>query len=292
MNTPPFLDPMSHTQPPRFKDRVKVQPNQSPQDTQIRLKLVSEPTLDASDYVNFIKLENLLLKIFLNEQITLPDLEISNIEEQIVRRILIRKNMISVDEAPFSCESLNIIRVTSLEKKTEDELKFVLKKCIKHLQDRFVRNLKLRGQSIASGPGINYKNQLDLEFYTAYFGHISRDQNKPIECFFHFRSWKRRYSMHIPKSITKNSLGNWKENPVFIAEIKEYIHSEFDKWTRQFNVNKIRKLVSKWGKTFERNGRVKGMEMILHSFEKKGCKLPWTAFEIDSAVETTKKHLA
>lgn len=291
MKTQPFLDLKSHTQPPRFGDRVKVQPSQSPQDTHIRLKLVSEPTLDVSDYVNLIKLENLLLKIFLNEPIILPDLEISKIEEQIVRRILIRKKMISVDEAPFSCQSLNIIRETCLDKKKEDELKFVLKKCIKHLQDRFVRNLKNSGQSIASGPGINYKNQLDLEFYTAYFGHISRKENIPIECFFHFRSWKRRYSMHIPKSITKSSLVNWKENPVFIAEIEEYIGSEFDKWTRQFNVNKIRKLVSKWGKIFERNGRVIGIEMILHSFEKKGCKLPWTAFEIDSAVKTTMKHL-
>ena len=73
----------------------------------------------------------------------------------------------------------------------------------------------------------NLKKNLDKEFYLHYFGDIANNKNIPIEKFYHFRSWKKRFSKDIPKSVTKGSLSLWKMNPDFIKQMKEYIHEDF-----------------------------------------------------------------
>lgn len=249
----------------------------------------------AQSFIFFTKAEILLIKLFMNEEILPQDLELKEFEVTIIKRILLKKKFQWANHMKFDVDTLNRVRNCFLKKKNEDELKFILKKCIKHLQNRFFKEIKIsnlnKNLKDNKTPQVEIKKDKDNVFYEYFFSNIAKKESIPIERFFHFRSWKKRFSNEIPKSITRESLALWKKNPVFIKTLIDYIQFDFLDAFRLFNIKKIRTMVSKWDKLIDEFGQTKGLQEILRSFEVRGSKLPWTLTEVTFGIKNTLKSL-
>ena len=186
----------------------------------------------------------------------------------------------------FNLKTLNKIGKSRLFKKKEDQLKFVIKKCIKHMQEQFRLRLEASDENFEIKYP-NFKKNKDNYFYQFYFKEIAEKEEMPLENFFHFRTGSYRYTQDIPNSVTKKSINLWKKNPDFINQIIDFINTSFRDSFESFNIKKIRLLLSNWENTLEKMGEIDGMNKILKSLKSRGCKLPWTLSEVNCAIENT-----
>jgi hypothetical protein len=243
----------------------------------------------------FQNLNIFLMKLFLNKELTENDLGLNTYEIQIIKEILIKKKY-PIDEGNLlDLKILNNFKNCTLIKKNEDMLKFVIKKCIRTMQTEFINHIKssfVKGELIFKNVSITeIKKNKDKFFYLYYFDKISKEDNIPIEQFYHFRSWKNRNLKDIPKSVTKQSLKLWKKNPVFIKKMISYIQFSLKDSFIEFNKTKINKMIEKWEKIIETHGKEEGIEKILSKFKLKGNKLPWTISEVENAINYTLQNL-
>lgn len=250
---------------------------------------------NSQQFLYLKKLNTVLRKVFLCQQINEEDVDLSRDERIILKTLLSKKKFPLGKKFEITMKSLNKLRTVRLVKKNEDMLKFIIKKCIRHMQTKFLYKMKrsfLQGNKIFEDISITeIKKNKDKFFYKYYFEKISKEHQIPIEKFYHFRSWKNRFLKNIPKSVTKNSLYLWKKNPEFIQKMIHFIRHSLKESFFKFNESKIIKMVSNWEKTIETFGREKGMKNILSKFKQKGSKLPWTLSEVESAIGYTLENL-
>ena len=212
------------------------------------------------------------------------DLNLNPIERQIISLIMKKKKFIGHEKIEFNLNSLNKARMSNLRKKTEDGLKFVFKKAIRELKKEYKTQIM--------PPGSKLKTEvLDSSFYEHYFGEISTQFNIPLESFFHFRSWKRRNSPFIPKSITKKYISHLKLNPDFIEKIRFFLNSKFINSFRVFNSKKIRTMIIKWEKIIDEYGSLNGLLKIQKMINSRGNKIPWTMSDVYHALDNTLGYL-
>lgn len=246
-------------------------------------------------FLHLPNIDRVLVKLFSNRFISKNEASLKDHEKRIISKILFKKKFPISQWDQLDWQNLNKLRKTKIKKKNEDELKFVLKKCIRHLQTRFLENVKqgnaLEHPSLVGVSLRDIKTNKDKYFYRFYFREIAEREDIPIQRFYHFRSWKNRFCKDIPKSITKQSLELWKKNPVFIGEIKEYIHDSLKNHFFKFNAKKIHTMVTKWEKIINEKGHRMGVSEILNSFDVKGSKFPWTLSEVDLAIAHSLKSL-
>jgi hypothetical protein len=247
-------------------------------------------------YYYFKKIDKVLINIFLNRPLNKLDCALNDYEKKIVLKILLKKRFPVLKTEILNMKTLNEIREVIIKKKNEDELKFIIKKCIRHLQIEFISEVKygnlLNHSSLKGVTMKDIKSNKDKYFYLYYFKSISEEEDIPIERFYHFRSWKNRFCKEIPKSITRESLDLWKKNPIFIKKIRDYINNSLKTYFFDFNIKKIHTMISKWEKLIDDVGEERGMIKILQSFDVKGSKLPWTVSEVQSAINHTLKCLS
>lgn len=236
-----------------------------------------------------------MVKFFLNRRIEEDEAQLNALERPIVAKILTKKKFFLEPGEPLDWRSLNRLRQVKQKKKNEDELKFVLKKGIRRLQERFLADVAcgkaLGHPALAGVTAGEVKRNKDKFFYRFHFQAIAAREGLPIERFYHFRSWKNRHCSGIPKSITRESLELWKKNAGFVAQIRHYIRGSLRKDFFAFNARKIRTLVAKWRKTLARLGPAKGLCRVLAGLDSKGSKLPWTLSEVDTAIAHSLKCL-
>jgi hypothetical protein len=238
------------------------------------------------NYNHLKKLENLMIKIFISKTLRQNDLNLSSLEMSLIKAIFKKKRMPWSNLMPFDIPTLLKISSVNLSKKKEDQLKFVVKKCIKQMQSDFKRQLeKSDANFLTNFP--DYKKNKDLYFYEHFFKVHAEAEQIPIEKFFHFRTGGYRYTLDIPNSVTKKSVELWKKNPEFIQRMVHYIENFFKPEFEKFNIKKIRMLISNWEGIIERTGIIKGTENILKAIRSKGCKLPWSVAEVDCAITNT-----
>ena len=241
----------------------------------------------SSEIQILFNLHNFLFKLFTSIEFKQSDFILNDLEKKIVSAIFNKKKFLPNEkEAIFETEFFNTARVTNLKKKTEDGLKFVFKKAIKNLKKNFKTAILCEQESS------NLKaDKLDRRFYEYYFGEIAKTENIPLESFFHFRNWKKRDSIYIPKSITKEYMKRLKLNPVFIFRIKHFLNQQLIKKFLVFNSKKIRSMIIKWEKIIEENGPERGIKLILKMINSRGNKIPWTIFEVKNALKSTLDYL-
>lgn len=237
---------------------------------------------------------NLILKIFTNERILNDDLKLQNFEKLILEKFLFKKYSSNLTNIEFSAKCLNKIKNIVLTRKSEDELKFVIKRSIKHMQKIFYNKIKHeRKESNSLRPSALklLKKNIFKQFYEHYFGEIALKEEIPLEKFFHFRCYEKTQSNNVPKTITKRSLCLWKKNPEFIKKLKNYIKNDLKKDFILFNKNKIRNLISSWEKCLDTNGIIQGADIIENQLIPNISKFPWTMTEVSSAIKTTLYNL-
>ena len=240
----------------------------------------------SSEIQILFNLHNFLFKLFMNIEFKNSDFNLNQLEQKIVRTIFEKKEFLGHRDICFDTDFFNVARKTNMRKKTEDGLKFVFKKAIKYMKKEF----KTRILTAAESKKIKTE-QLDRCFYEHYFGAISKKFNMPLESFFHFRNWKKRDSIHIPKSITKQYMSRLKLNSVFIRKINYFLTEELIKKFLVFNSKKIRTMIIKWEKIIEENGSDIGLQKIVKMINSRGNKIPWTIFEVQNALQNTLDYL-
>lgn len=238
----------------------------------------------------FANLEQVITKVFLMEKVQPDDLMLRDHELLILKLLLIKKGFPIRRGSEISARKLNNLMQFPLKKKKEYNLKFVMLKCINHLKMNFFEKelqLKLEQKSY----GVKLLQNKDICFYDFYFGEVAKRRKIPIESFFVFKNWTHRYHKNIPKSITTRSLSLWKQNPDFIAKIREYLHSGFVADFGVFNKTKISKMVRSWGRLVSKFGLENAVTSIAKSFQSRSCKLPWTLSEVKNAIQATEEVL-
>jgi hypothetical protein len=238
---------------------------------------------DLSEFSILTKLKNFLFKLFMNIPFTTSDVDVSSVEKEIIKLLMKRKKFIGHEDVEFTNNFFNQARNSNLRKSgkhKEDALKFIFKKAIRFLKERF------RDENLCFNEKLN-GNEFDFKFYSHHYGHVAKSTGKPLECFYHFRNWKTRYSEHIPKSVTKKYVRDLKLNPDFILKIKGFLDEDFFINIKKINLKKIHKMVEKFEKKIQKLGEAEGLNQIRASICSKGFKNVWTLNEILFAREIT-----
>lgn len=246
-----------------------------------------EPSSKETDHHNILfRMHNFLYKLFMNIPFTSRDVDLNPTERKIVSEVYKKKKFAGYSRITFTPEFFNRGRQSLFKKKTEDGLKFVFKKAIRHMKLVFKEEF-LEKNNLSKIT----TDQLDFEFYSHHYGKIAEENDMHLERFYHFRNWKKRDSPYIPKSITKAYVSNLKRNPNFVGQIRDYLNNHLMESFKGFNSKKIRAMIMKWERTIERQGTVEGLKAIGKMIRSTGNKLPWTVNEVNRALEDTLSYL-
>lgn len=217
-----------------------------------RCSLIQTKITLKKKFFRLCNLESFLYKLFINKEILPEDIVLNKMEQKIVTMIIKKKKFLGYKNIKFTCKFFNFTRQTPIQKKTEDGLKYIFKKAIKHLRNKFFEK-----HSEYSYEKISLRERYYI-FYSHYFGEISNTNNIPLECFFHFRNWKRLENPNIPKSVTKKYVSHLKLNPNFVNKIKSFLIHEFFNVFKKTCKRKIRQLVFQWEIIYKKLGFVAG----------------------------------
>jgi len=234
----------------------------------------------------FFNLCEILKKFFLNNSIQQGDLDLKSHEMGILKNLLLKKGYQFKEDLTLTGDILNDLRSYKIKKLKEYNIKFILIKAVKHLQNKFVTMSMKSGTNNFLKQAKILRNK-DFYFYQYYFLEVSKKKKVPIESFYAFKNFTHRYNSNIPKTITRKSLELWKCSPKFIKGINEYLNGEFLEDFKVFNTKKINRLTNEWSKKVGKEGLNKGVESINRYLTSKGCKLPWTMNEVKNAIKDT-----
>lgn len=229
----------------------------------------------------FTSLYKFLYKLFLNINYVDQDMVLTPLEKQIIVFILKKKKFHGFENIEFTASFFNRARQTKLTKKNEDGLKFIFKKALKEIKRKFKKEHQLTDLSFSI-------DKFDELFYGYFFKKVAEREGIKLECFYHFRNWKSRTSIDIPKSVTRRYLKRLKKNPEFMGKILYFLNNQF--WHDFYRMNsiKIQHLIIKWEQFIQgAESNAAGMSLIEKSITGRGNKLPWTIFEARNAFNKT-----
>ena len=134
------------------------------------------------------------------------------------------------------------------------------------------------------------KKSKEYNFYEFYFSKFAKDI--PIENFFFYLTNKHKNKKQQFRSkFSVELFQRWKLSHEFIRDITNTITKDFLNEFKIFNQNKILIMFNKWNKQIKKLGKKEAMILIINSFFTKGCKLPWTLLEVQSAIKSTLEKL-
>ena len=246
------------------------------------------------EFIHFKKLLPLLNKLFFQKTFEETDIQIPDFEMEIFKSILVKKKLISSKETLIDVKVLNKLHSRTVNKKTEDKVKFIIKKCIKYLQAMFLENIKRnksKEKKFKHIPMEKIRKNRDHYFYTYYFEKVAKRNKIPLKNFFLFKSFSKSNPDNPPSAISENSISLWKLQPKFISYITEFIDNSFIKEFVPFNEKKIEAMLLKWDKILDQEGLEKGLQIIVSKFKSRGLKLPWTLGEVEQAIHCTLEYL-
>lgn len=241
----------------------------------------------------FQKAYRLMIKLVCDDRIGPQDIDMSDSKKRLIIEFMRKKKLCkSIDIEDFTVKTLTTMRDNENARRTEERLKFIFKKCIRFIQNRFKKKLLGRSEKTWEvDEQFSESVKFDYVFYEHYFGDIAKQIGQPIEKFFHFRNWKNRTSEHIPKSITKVYVNYLKMNPKFMKIFIGYMNDRLVKDIILNNVKKIQRLVGEWENLVKKFGEEEGVNIVYNRFRNKGLKLPWGLKEVRKAIEDTLKYI-
>ena len=218
----------------------------------------------------------LISKLCCFESIDEADLNLTAYEIAFLRMFVARKFKIELDGERLRrepraarAELVDLFR-SNRNKRLEEQIKMVYKRCIKYLKRNFKRKIR----------SISYKKYLDLAFYNHYFGEVAREESMPIERF--FTPGSKSQFFKVKANFTYDFLEHTKKSPIFVADVEEYLDKNFELQFAKDNRQKIKKLCNDWkSKLEESTADPDALAEELRTNMK--IKLPWTIGEMRNA---------
>lgn len=199
-------------------------------------------------------------------------------ENQILRSIVRRKygsesNLLSADT---TLADLSVrLQSTNSNKRPEENYKFIFKRCLKHMKEKFKRD----------HPALAKRKDLDKLFYEHYFRQVSDSQKISIDNFYHPKNSKIKNKVG-PKTINNTYIQNICKSRLFKQDFSEYLDRQLLGEYQESIKLKIKNLISRWSKELRtssnREEAVRGICKYIE--ENKKCKLPWSVKEVTEAI--------
>jgi hypothetical protein len=261
----------------------------------------------------FIKLEKILKKIFLIENMEPSDLELDDLEKWIFQKVIEKKKYFLITRIVWSdVKFFDELKASTTPKRNEEKLKYVFKMTQKKLKKKFFQH------------HFNYCNECkdlkikellkcdkEFAFFHYYFSDYCKENNIPLKKIIHasgndrgdsFLSSKK--NIRAIKSVNREYLKLIKNNKKFMDQFKKYILFETEDLTAVEEThnsiigdsyatiqkkieNKVAEWTSVWYNSEKRVNVFK--QNIENDFNKKKYKLPWTMVDVYSAVDEVRQ---
>ena len=229
----------------------------------------------------FQGLSDVLKKHYNSESIEEEDLFMKEPELKIFKAILTRKYNIKCFGPNANNNLISILKKVDnykSSKRLEENYKFVLSRCIKHLKKQLpkCKHRKIR------------KREFDTYFYQYYFGDICQSTNSTISDF-----QIPRTSTDIvlkTKTISDEYIARLAQSKTFTEACVKYMESQLRIDYRTEMNFKIDKLIESWENTYkEAVNKDQAIDMIVNNIvHSQRFKLPWVGNEVCVAVESVR----
>ena len=242
--------------------------------------------------IHLSKVYSLLKKILGFEKIVPEDLKLKEQEKKLIIDFLIKKKMCSgLDTSQLTCDILMWLRDNIKTKRTEEGLKFVFVKAITFMKKEFQKKQKELNEESGELKKSKSSKGEDYKFYNYFFGKIARRKGIPIENFFHFRTWKSKSNLNIPKSITKKYISLISLNPEFVRQIHNYIDYFLRHEIQKVIEGKLERIVQKWEEYLILFNGDNAFANLLKIIKSENKKFPWGMAEVNHAIKDMKRYL-
>lgn len=233
----------------------------------------------------FPMLLNLLVKIFLNEDVNSDEANLNVIESMVFYQIVKRKfpNIVlhsKISETGNDVEILKIVEKIKLEtsmKRLEENIKFVYKHAMKQIRKKFQ-------QEVVSSSEVD----VNESFFHYYFKEIAEKNNLSFEVFKDPSNLKTKEKTKQLKTINSEYLSLIFKSEKLVTNVREVLKT--NKLLKSYQngvLRKFEKLFVRWEKDFTPDTSIHLIHNRIKNYLQynKQCKLPWTSNEIIAAIE-------
>lgn len=253
------------------------------------------------DFERFIRLLEL---VNIGKMPSTCEIDLPNLLIEIFVRILIKKKFIMKDlkRLKWTSENVKFLLSTTIIKKKEESLKFVIRETFAILNDKYRTMHYIYWNSV--NPKSSLKVERDFNFYVGftrfYFGEII-DRNKssgtPDQISNYTLPNKKNGNLKSNnKSITPKFLKRIFQSRIFYEDFRKVLESPekgiIKKSLRNVLYRDSEKKIKSWMNLFEEN---KSIASFKHALKKKvsgsKAKLPWFRVEIESAISIVQMHI-
>ena len=244
------------------------------------------------------RFKNVLSKIFLAQPVDDFDLQfLSENEKKLLTFIIKKKKFNGWETCDFSAAWVNGLNRDATPKKSEENMKYVIKKALKFLQGYFKAHVygglkKHMREKFTQPEGLT---ALEYGFYGYYFGCLSRKINQSIEKFFAPRNPKPTCSGKaklISKTVSRLYLSYLKMSPSFLKDLAFYLDSCLMQLAALRIEGNIVYLCNDWDQVLRARGWDSLLAKVKYNFEQnRKMKLFWSLQEVRRAAKEVRAFM-
>jgi hypothetical protein len=175
--------------------------------------------------------------------------ELNILEKLMICIILFKKNKLNVC-ADMTQENFDAImreiRTKKSQKRSEEKLKFIFKRCLKYLLDQFSNKIKNNNGTLGK-PTVSKSKNLLQEFYQHYYVQIAKKMNLSLNEFFPPNRSKSVQGTSN-KTLNLDYLSKLAKNPIILTSMITYMNQSFQKEYMKELDSSLRTLVEKMTK--------------------------------------------
>jgi len=200
--------------------------------------------------------------------------------ETVILKSIIRRKYSNVGELLSQTDSnllelFSRLQETSSNKRPEENYKFIFKRCLKHMKEKFKTD----------NPSQAKRKDVDRLFYEHYFRTVSETQKISIDNFYHPKNSKIK-NKPGPKTINNTYIQNICKSKLFKRDFADYLDRRLLPEYQESIKLKIKNLIARWSKDLRAapDKAVTVDDICAYIERNKKCKLPWSVKEVSEAI--------
>ena len=200
--------------------------------------------------------------------------------ETVILKSIIRRKYGNVGELLAQTDSNHLelysrLQETSSNKRPEENYKFIFKRCLKHMKEKFKTD----------NPSQAKRKDVDRLFYEHYFRQVSETQKISIDNFYHPKNSKVK-SKTGPKTINNTYIQNICKSKLFKKDFADYLDKRLLPEYQESIKLKIKNLIARWSKELKGSSDKTAASTDICGYveRNKKCKLPWSVKEVSEAI--------